>query len=73
MHGTGVVVTHTGMKALRIILPALLLSLAACARVRTTEGTSVPVVTQKIERGFFKAGGSLQRFFTGKDTLSDRE
>ena len=60
------------MNALRISLLAGLLSLTACITQRT-EGSSVPPVTRNIEHGFFKAGGALQKFFTGKDTLSEKE
>ena len=58
---------------MRLLLLAGLLSLTACATVRTTGGSSVPTLTRNIERGFFKLGGGLQKFFTGKDTLSNKE
>ena len=61
------------MNVLRMTLLAAVLLLTACASQRTTDGTSVPLITQKIESGFFHAGGSLQKFFTGKDTLSEKQ
>lgn len=58
---------------MRLLLLTALLPLAACATVRSTEGSSVPNVTRKIEHGFFQMGGGIQKFFTGKDTFSSLE
>ena len=53
---------------------AALLSLSACSVTqRTTDGSSVPTITRNIESGFFNAGGRLQKFFTGHDTLSEKQ
>ena len=62
------------MNAFRISLLAALLSLPACSVTQRTEnGSSVPAVTRNIESGFFKVGGKLQKFFTGRDTLSEKQ
>ena len=61
------------MNAIRLLLLMGLLSLTACATVRSTEGSSVPNVTRNIEHGFFQMGGGIQKFFTGRDTFSSLE
>lgn len=61
------------MNFIRLLLLAALSSLTACATVRSTEGSSVPNVTRNIEHAFFQMGGSIQKYFTGRDTFSSRE
>lgn len=56
-----------------MLLLACLTPLTGCMTVRSTEGSSVPNVTRKIEHGFFQMGGGIQKFFTGRDTFSSQE
>ena len=62
------------MNVFRFGLLSALLSLSACSvSQRTTDGSSVPAITRNIESGFFKVGGGIQKFFTGRDTLSEKQ
>lgn len=59
-----------------IFLMVATVSMAGCADSRTAErrksqASSVAHTTaKKTEHGFRKAGGHLQKFFTGRDTIT---